>query len=172
MTMATRPAISHAPHGRRRGFALIEALIAVLLLSLTALAYAALQVRGLSANTSAMWRSKATILAYELGDRMRANRAAVTAGNYNALTVPGAPPACGGVASCTPAQMAALDYAQWSTEVGNLLPGGSGVVCRDSTPDDGAAAAPACDGAGATFAVKLFWTEHGTPARLVVTVRP
>ena len=58
--------------------ALMEALVAILLLSICALAYAGLQLRGLSANSSSMWRSKATMLAYEMADRMRANRSAVT----------------------------------------------------------------------------------------------
>ena len=46
-----------------RGATLMEAMIAVLLLSRCMLAYAALQMRGLAANTSSMWRSKAALLA-------------------------------------------------------------------------------------------------------------
>lgn len=148
-------------------------MVTVVLLSFCALAYAALQLRGLSANTSAMWRTKAAVLAYEMSDRMRANRAGVAAGSYNSLTVPAAVNDCGAVNPCTPARMAALDYWIWSSAVAAQLPGGSAVVCVDSTPDDGSAAAPACDGAGAGFAIKLFWTERGgDPARLTIAVRP
>ncbi len=156
----------------RHGFGMVEALVSVLLLSLCALAYASLQMRGLAANTSAMWRSKAAVLGYEMADRMRANRAGVLAGAYNDLTAVGAAPACGSVSSCSPAQMATLDYVQWSAAVGAQLPNGTAVVCLDATPDDGTAAAPSCDGAGTTFAVKLFWTEHGAASRLAVAVRP
>jgi type IV pilus assembly protein PilV len=157
---------------RRHGFAMLEALVAVLLLSLSALAYAALQLRGLSNNSSALWRSKAVQLTLEMSDRMRANQAGVAAGAYSSLLAPGAAPACGTAAACTPAQSATLDYALWSTAVAAALPGGSGVVCLDGTPDDGVAGAPACDGQAGTYAVKVFWTERGVASRLAVELRP
>ena len=157
---------------RRRGLALMEALVAVLLLSTCALAYAALQMRGLAAGHSAMWRSKATLLAYEMADRMRANRAAVASGQYNSLTAPQGSAGCGSSSACTPAAMAQLDYAQWSTTLGRELPGGTGVVCLDASPDDGSAASPGCSGSGSMLAVKVFWSERGQVARLAVAVRP
>lgn len=156
----------------RRGIALMEALIGVLLLSMAALAYAALQMRGLTGNASAMWRSKATLLAYEMADRLRANPTGVADGRYASLTTASEAPACGNSSACTPANMARLDHTQWSAALANDLPQGSGVVCLDATPDDGVAAAPACDGAGTVFAVKVFWRERGEPSRLTVAVRP
>lgn len=167
------PSPSRSSHrGPARGVALIEAMTTLVLLSFCALAYAAFQLRGLSANTNSMWRTKATVLSYEMADRMRANRAGVTAGNYNLLVPPAAGASCGYTSSCTPAQMAALDYATWSSTVGNQLPTGKGAVCIDSTPDDGTADAVACDGVGTAFAVKVFWNERGTASRLVIAVRP
>ena len=150
----------------------MEALVAVLLLSMTALGYAALQLRGLSGNSSSMWRSKATLLAYEMADRMRANRAGVTAGSYNSLTTVTVVTDCGASSSCSTSRMALLDFYLWNTAVAQELPGATGVVCIDSTPDDGTTAAPACDGAGTTFAVKVFWQERGVDSRLAVAVRP
>lgn len=79
---------------------------------------------------------------------------------------------CGTASACTPNRMALLDHAQWSTTLGRELPAGTGAVCVDSTPDDGSAAAPACDGTGTMYAVKLFWSERGQAARLVLPVRP
>jgi type IV pilus assembly protein PilV len=165
-------AVHRSPPSRRRGIALMEALVAVLLLSVGALAYAALQMKGLSANSSALWRSKATLLAYDMADRMRANRSGSVAGNYSSLTAPQTVTDCGASADCTPARMAQLDYAQWSTALGAELPGGTGVVCIDATPDDGTAAAPGCDGAGTMVAVKVFWSERGKLSRLALAVRP
>ena len=150
----------------------MEALIAIFLLSMCALAYAALQLRGISANSSSMWRSKAVMLAYEMADRMRANRSGVTAGNYNSLLVSAAITSCGSTSSCTPDKMAALDFYQWSTALAAEIPGATGVVCIDSTPDDGVAGTPACDGVGTTFAVKVFWKERADASRLAVAVRP
>ena len=161
--------LSHTP---RRGIALMEALVAIVLLSFGALGYAALQMKGLSASSSAMWRSKAGILAYEMADRMRANRAGVVAGSYNALGAPQSVTDCGADADCSPARMAQLDHAQWNATLATALPGGSGVVCLDATPDDGNADATACDGAGTMLAVKVFWTERGVAARLALAVRP
>ncbi len=159
-------------HKPRRGIALMEALIAIVLLSVGALGYAALQMKGLSASSSAMWRSKAGILAYEMADRMRANRAGVVAGSYNALGAPQAVLDCGAAADCTPARMAQLDHAQWNATLANDLPGGSGVVCQDASPDDGRNDATACDGAGSMLAIKVFWTERGVASRLSLEVRP
>ena len=68
--------------------------------------------------------------------------------------------------------MAQLDYTLWSGTLGRELPTGTGVVCLDSTPDDGSAADPACSGAGGMLAVKVFWSERGQVARLSVAVRP
>ena len=173
LPMAQPGPARRAPHRRRlRGLALMEALVAVVLLSACALAYAALQMRGLAAGHSAMWRSKATLLAYEMADRMRANRAAVASGQYNSLTAPQGSGACGSTSACTPAAMAQLDYAQWSATLGRELPGGSGVVCLDASPDDGSTASPGCSGSGSMLAVKVFWSERGQVARLAVAVRP
>lgn len=162
-SFASRPA---------RGIGLIEAMAALVLLSFCALAYAAFQLRGLSANTNSMWRTKATMLGYEMADRMRSNRAGVTAGSYNLLVPPSAAPNCGSATSCSPSQMAALDFATWIGTLSNQLPAGKGAVCIDSTPDDGADGAPACDGSGTSFAVKVFWNERGTASRLSIAVRP
>ena len=173
MPVAQAGPVRQAPRRQRpQGLALMEALVAVLLLSACALAYAALQMRGLAAGHSAMWRSKATLLAYEMADRMRANRAAVASGQYNSLTAPQGPGACGSDSACTPAGMARLDYAQWSATLGRELPGGSGVVCLDASPDDGSAASPGCSGSGSMLAVKVFWSERGQVARLALAVRP
>ncbi len=170
---ASATATANAPRARRRGASLMEALIAVLLLSMCALAYAALQMRGLGANASSMWRSKAALLAYEMSDRMRANLVGTTAGSYNNLTATAAAVTdCGAISSCTTARMAELDYYLWNTAIGHVLPSATGVVCLDSTPDDGSTAAPACDAAGSTFAVKIFWQERGQDSRLAVAVRP
>lgn len=158
---------------RQRGTSLIEALLALLLLSVSALGYAALQMQGVSRNASAMWRSKATQLAYEMSDRLRANQGGVAAGSYNSLISPQIVPSCGTNAPCSPSNMALIDYSQWSSDVRNALPGGVGMVCITSTPASGSVASPACDGAaGSSFAIKVFWTEKTTPSLFATVVRP
>ena len=46
----------------------------------------------------------------------------------------------------------------WQTQLRNELPGGDGLVCRDSTPDDGNSGDPSCDGSGGVV-IKVFWAE-------------
>lgn len=164
--------VTPARRPRRQGIALMEAMIAILVLSIGALGYAALQIKGLSASSSSMWRSKASNLAYDMADRIRANRAGAVAGAYNNLGAPQVVTDCGAATDCLPARMAQLDHAQWNATLANELAGGSGVVCRDATPDDGTAASAGCDGAGNMLAVKVFWTERGVAARQVLAVRP
>ena len=67
-----------------RGFSLIEVLIALLLLSIGLIAMAAMQTRSIQMNHSAYLASQATYLAYDMADRMRANRQAALAGQYSA----------------------------------------------------------------------------------------
>ncbi|MBT8050831.1 MAG: prepilin-type N-terminal cleavage/methylation domain-containing protein [Gammaproteobacteria bacterium] len=73
---------------------------------------------------------------------------------------PSPTPACllGGV--CTPGVMLSAAVHAWRRDLGNDLPGGDGVACRDSTPEDGTAEAPGCDGLGSVV-VKVFWEEPG-----------
>ena len=157
---------------RLRGTTLIEALVTVLVLGLAALAFAQAQLRGAATNSSALWRSKANVLAGEAADRLRANPAGLAAGHYNSLTTAAADPGCTTASVCTPAQMATADFARWRTALANALPGGSGVICLDSSPGGGTAAAPGCDGLGDQLAITVFWAERGEEASLVSVVRP
>jgi len=159
---------------------MIEALVTLLVLGLSAMAFAALQIKGVTGNNGALYRSKAVQLAAEMADRMRANPQGAALGQYNALT--GAPgvPGCGTSTACATPDvsdaMAQYDYATWRATLASSLPGGAGVVCTDTTPNDGNDAAPACTGgAPATngyLTVKVFWTEHGEAQRVWAAVRP
>ena len=64
---------------KSRGFTLLEILIAVGVLSIGLLGIAGLQALGQRSNHSAYLRSQATALAYDMIDRMRANKAGVQA---------------------------------------------------------------------------------------------
>lgn len=67
----------------QRGVGLLEILIALLILSIGLLGIAALQVKALSNNNSAMSRSVATIYSYSILDAMRADRVNALSGQYN-----------------------------------------------------------------------------------------
>ncbi|MCI0734504.1 MAG: type IV pilus modification protein PilV [Methylococcaceae bacterium] len=161
-----------------RGFTLVEVLIAVFVLALGLLGLCGLQVASLQNNHSAYLRSQATLLAYDMADRMRANATALAAPAlaYNNPTATNNTN-CTTVTGCTPAEMALHDMYEWSaagspTSVTNVLPSGAGIVCIDATPNDGGSAAPACDGNGNSYAIKVWWTDDrsGQEMRFVTTV--
>lgn len=151
------------------GFALLEALVAVVVASVGFIGAARLQTVGLKMNASASLRQRAVLLTYQMTDRVRANRVGYAAGAYNN-------PAIGSKAclatGCSTAQLAVADMTEWSEDIAGQLPGGSGVVCVDSTPNDGTAPLPACDGIGNVLAVKIWWTDRVGASRFVTVVRP
>lgn len=106
-----------------RGFTLVEALVALLVLSIGLLGVAGLQLTALRNNNSASYRSQATYLAYDIADRMRANRADALSGNYN-LAMDDAPAA-------DPSVRADLDLAAWIAMLEATLPAGDGSIDVD-----------------------------------------
>jgi type IV pilus assembly protein PilV len=162
------------------GFTLIEVLIAVLVLAIGLLALAGVQTISLRSNHVADLHSQATQLAYDLIDRIRANRAGFQAGYYdydnptatdNHCAWDGTTPSL-----CTTEQMAQHDLWEWNATVASALPQGVGLVCKDSTPDDGgdadgdgsvATGEMACDDTGGQYVVKLWWAEREDGGSLV-----
>ena len=156
------------------GFTLLEVLVAIIVISIGLLGLAGLQARGMQANHSSMLRTIATYQAYDMADRMRANIQGVNSGAYNSLSGTPSDPGCVST-GCTPATMATSDLYSWNTSNAVLLPSGQGVVCLDSTPDDGTQSSPACDGLGTIYAIKIWWIDDHSgspPTRLVVSFRP
>ena len=116
----------------QKGLSLIEVMIALAVFSFGLLALAALMASGLKYNTSALHRSYATSQAYDMGDRMRANRLGLDSGYYNDLSDSGTNPGCI-ESGCTPEQMAQYDTWQWNTDNARLLPEGAGTVSLKSS---------------------------------------
>lgn len=135
---ARRTAAPATAATRRRGFTLVEVLVAILLLSVGLLGVAGMQISGLRYHQGAYLRGQATTLLSDMADRMRINPQGVGAGSYNAITVNTATsgwqsslpadPDCAANA-CTPANQAALDIRQWGLALGQL-PRAVGTVTR------------------------------------------
>ena len=106
------------------GFSLIEVLIALLVLSVGLLGLAALQANTLQFNQSAYLRSQATNLAYDMADRMRANREAALAGAYDEGFADPVP-ACGDAAAGTVVEQ---DIDAWRNSLICALPTGNGSI--------------------------------------------
>lgn len=116
-THTSRPLTRRPQRARtaQRGAALLEALVAILLLMLGILALIGLQGRMVSASTEAQMRGEATYLADQLIGQM-----SVDQGNLaNYVTTSG---------SCSSANCTA-----WLTNVANTLPSGTATVTVNST---------------------------------------
>lgn len=127
---------------RRRctGVSLVEALVALVILSVGMLGIAALYVESLRSGRTALLRSQAVTLAADMADRIRANRAGgenygKTADDDGTITA-----ACtSGATGCDPATMAAHDIAVWYEELDSRagsptsLPGGRGTIGVDTS---------------------------------------
>ena len=118
---------------RMSGFSLVEVLVAVLILAVGLTGLAGLQIAGIRNNQTAYHRSVATQLAYDMADRIRSNQVGMVGGLYNKGTEGTSGSSCES-GSCTPEQLAAYDLKRWNDELAAKLPGGVGVVCKDSTP--------------------------------------
>jgi type IV pilus assembly protein PilV len=123
------------------GFTLLEVMIAVLVLGIGLLGLAHLQITTLKHNQSAEFRSKASVMAAGMLDRMRANQVAAQNGNY-ALAVDADPPA-------DLNSIANADIAEWMAQLAATLPQGRGAIsCNAYDP----AAAFICD-------ITVSWAE-------------
>ncbi|MDT8403751.1 type IV pilus modification protein PilV [Sulfuriflexus sp.] len=104
-----------------RGFTLVEVLVAVFVLAIGLLGLAGLQAKSLQFNYSAYQRSQATILAYDIIDRMRANLGEAQAGNYDITDTAGPPSSTNcqtNSATCGASTMASFDLSQWKCALG------------------------------------------------------
>lgn len=106
----------------QQGASLIEVLVAIVILSIGLLGLAGLQVTSVQSNYSAYYRSQATLLAYDLGDRMRANRtAALASSSDGGFPVSSSSHAVSGT-------QAAKDKAEWLNSLALQLPDGTGMI--------------------------------------------
>lgn len=111
------------PHGLGpRGFTLLEVLIALVVLSIGLLGIAALQGVGLRTSHGAHLSAQASLLAYDMADRIRANP-------QNLATYDGFATDSIDCTLATPASpLATADLGEWACAVQALLPGGSGTI--------------------------------------------
>jgi type IV pilus assembly protein PilV len=127
----------------QRGFTLVEMLVALVVLSIGLLGVAALQLMSLRSNYGSAMRSQATFLAYEIVDRMRANRTAALAGQYNVVLG----------ANKTAGTVAGDDVIAWKQNIARTLP----AVDNAGTPE---VADGAISQAGNIFTVTIRWNDY------------
>jgi type IV pilus assembly protein PilV len=127
---------------RHFGFALLEVLIAVVVLAFGMLGIAGLLLTAHKANSSSYIKQQAVQSAYDVIDRVRANRQVAINGGYaiNNVTTGGAPviptaasPDCS-AAACSASQLAAYDIWYWLAKDLAQLPNGSGSIVTGAAP--------------------------------------
>jgi type IV pilus assembly protein PilV len=111
---------------RSAGFTLIEVLVSLVVLMVGLLGLAGLQLYNLKANHSAYMRTQASIAAYDMLDRMRANMEQALDGDYD-RTIPGTIDKTGCVDTAT-ATIADQDLNAWTNYLWDNLPSGCGSV--------------------------------------------
>lgn len=141
---------------KTKGFTLIEVLVTVVVLAIGLLGLAGLQATGMRFNHSAYLRSQATILSYDIFDRMRANKTQAEGTMAYAIDITETKSTtsyCETDAShttpdsCSPSQIAAFDLNRWKSALAEKLPSGDGSILVDDT------------GSGRIYIVTVQWDD-------------
>lgn len=111
---------------RQAGTSLIEVLVTLVVLAIGVFGLAQLHANSIKSNQSAYYRSQATLLAYDIGERMRANRVAALKGDY-AVDFPQS-----NSNNTVSGSRAEQDKAEWLNQLAQTLPEGTGKVSSDN----------------------------------------
>lgn len=123
------------------GSTMIEVVISVLVLSVGMLGAFSLHLNGLKMNQGTYVRAQAMILASDMAERMRSNRAGALEGHYNGFDtngkLPVMPKCYNTIDGCDGEQLSDLDKIEWQAQFTELtqdgytkdiLPGGRGRI--------------------------------------------
>ena len=112
---------------KQSGFSLVETLVALFVLAIGILGLSALHATSMRGGSSSHHRSQAVLIAYDLMDRLRSNRAVALTGSYN-LVLAAAPPAGDGNPPLVDG-----DLAEWfGTHIALLPAGDAGINCTNT----------------------------------------
>jgi len=139
----------------RSGFTLLELLIAIVIFASGLGAYALLMLKSVHATETSLRHTIAVTQANAMAEQLRQLPHADTPSLDSA-----GPESCLEGSICLPQAMTGAASRHWQERLARALPGGSGTVCNDSTPEDGGPGATACDGSG-ELVVKVFWQAPG-----------
>ncbi|MDO9167110.1 MAG: type IV pilus modification protein PilV [Rhodoferax sp.] len=174
-TNATHAFRAGRPSRSESGFSLIEVLISIVVLSFGLLGMVGMQAASLQSNREARLQSSAVVLARELAELMRGNKAIgiLTTGNpylgdFVTPLAAATPSYCLNVAPLTTPCTDATDVGnaqmtEWLARVDAELPGAHVKTCFDSAPfDSDGLPRWACNNTGGVIVVKIGWTRGST----------
>ena len=161
---------------RQRGVSIVEALVALVVLSVGMLGIANMYLESLRSNRTARARTVAIQLVNDMADRIRSNRGGLA--DYN--NTQGNAPAAGKDCSkneCTPKEVAQYDLSQWYVAVTNV--GAPATDVRSGLPKGADGSVPQIEvkyipGTNPTdpgrYTVKALWKEPGSDSFLSASV--
>ncbi|MCK9365589.1 MAG: type IV pilus modification protein PilV [Metallibacterium scheffleri] len=150
---------------RAAGFTLLEVLVTVVILSIGMLGVAGVLLLVHKNNAASYMQQQAVQDAYDILDRMRANRSAALQGLYDVAPPSSAPTSCSSN-TCSPQQMANYDLWQWHSDLVNELPAATSNIST-ATP-----AGVSSANQDVQVTVKLQWSDAPTLQALKQTVKP
>ena len=164
----------HSNHSRQKGFTLIEALVAFLILSIGMLGIASLQTISLKAGKTAIQRTVAVLKAEEMMERIRNNPVALgtvaPSGYTSSLTDLGESKNCNDYGAtpinCNRTNLARDDIYYWKADLKKSLP------AVGTTASIGVVLPPAVLAAGATptavVTISINWKERDPESETMI----
>ncbi len=104
---------------RQTGSSMMEVLVTMVVVAVGLLGQAALMAQSSKSSTTALMRSQATLLAYDILERMRLNQSLALFDGFNSATATSCHSGC---------PYSQTELLNWQGSVANMLPAGAGVV--------------------------------------------
>ncbi len=142
-------------HHRPEGFTLVELAVATVIYSMGLGSLSLMMLAAVSGTSQARHQTAAATQAASIAEMIAMSSDAY--GHH--VDPPGAVAGACHAGFCDAAAMAAANVSFWQSQLANALPNGTGLVCRDGSPDDGTPNDPSCDGSG-SLVIKIFWSEN------------
>lgn len=149
------------------GFSMLEILVSALVMGVGLLGMAGLLTKSIQNNTSAIYRTQAVQVSYEIMDRIRTNPDA----DYS-INMDDDPPNfndCeGSSANCSPAQMRNYDLAEWKCSLGkyrkesacqNLIANGSLIDLEHTLPEGDGSIDTRMSGSEVFYTITVNWAD-------------
>jgi type IV pilus assembly protein PilV len=153
-----------ASQRRIHGFALIEVLVAVVVLAVGVLGAAGMQLVALRVRYESQLLSNAAQMAFAMAERLRANPGQIATAylsldyDAHAEPVPAAPGRQCWTGPCDSAAMAEADMYDLKRQIASQMPGGRVRICRDTGMwSSGRLRWPCAGGPAAPVVVKVGW---------------